>query len=69
MNIKDIRNKDMESLQILLEDLREELFNLRNQQVLGHMSDYSQIKKVKRSIAQVLTVMRERELGIGAAEE
>jgi large subunit ribosomal protein L29 len=46
---------------------KEELFNLRFQIVTGQLDDPRRIKQVKREIARVLTVMRERE--IAAARE
>jgi large subunit ribosomal protein L29 len=46
---------------------KEELFNLRFQIVTGQLDDPRRIKEVKREIARVLTVMRERE--IAAARE
>jgi large subunit ribosomal protein L29 len=46
---------------------KEELFNLRFQNVTGQLDDPRRIKQVKREIARVLTVMRERE--IAAAQE
>lgn len=46
---------------------KEELFNLRFQIVTGQLDDPMRIKQVRRDIARVLTVMRERE--IAAARE
>ncbi|MEX0705286.1 MAG: 50S ribosomal protein L29 [Nitriliruptoraceae bacterium] len=46
---------------------KEELFNLRFQNVTGQLDDPRRIKQVKQEIARVLTVMRERE--IAAARE
>jgi large subunit ribosomal protein L29 len=62
MNTKDITSKDNESLQFLLDDLREELFNLKAQMATGHLKETANVNLVKKDIARVLTVLREREL-------
>jgi len=51
----------------LVEDLRkakEELFNLRFQAATGQLEGHGRLKAVRRDIARIYTVMRERELGI-----
>ncbi|MEX1163551.1 MAG: 50S ribosomal protein L29 [Nitriliruptor sp.] len=53
--------QDDELLEKLAEG-KEELFNLRFQIVTGQLDDPRRIKQVKREVARVLTVMREREL-------
>ncbi|MEX2324513.1 MAG: 50S ribosomal protein L29 [Nitriliruptoraceae bacterium] len=50
-----------------LSEGKEELFNLRFQIVTGQLDDPRRIKQVKREIARVLTIVRERE--IAAARE
>lgn len=55
--------------QRLIEELRkakEELFNLRFQSATGQLDSYARIRAVKRDIARLYTVIRERELGIRA---
>ena len=55
--------------QRLLEELRkakEELFNLRFQSATGQLESHGRIRAVKRDIARLYTVIRERELGIRA---
>jgi large subunit ribosomal protein L29 len=54
---------DDELLEKLAEG-KEELFNLRFQIVTGQLDDPRRIKQVKREIARVLTVMREREIAV-----
>ncbi len=54
---------------VLVEELKkakEELFNLRFQSATGQLESHGRIKAVKRDIARIFTVMRERELGIRA---
>jgi len=53
----------------LTEELRkakEELFNLRFQSATGQLEAHGRVRAVKRDIARIYTVMRERELGIRA---
>jgi len=55
--------------QRLVEELRkakEELFNLRFQSATGQLESHGRIRTVKRDIARLYTVIRERELGIRA---
>ena len=55
--------------QRLVEELRkakEELFNLRFQSATGQLDSHGRIRAVKRDIARLYTVIRERELGIRA---
>ena len=54
----------------LLDELRnakEELFNLRFQSATGQLDNHGRVRAVKRDIARIYTVIRERELGIRAA--
>ena len=51
----------------LVEELRkakEELFNLRFQSATGQLESHGRLRSVKRDIARIYTVLRERELGI-----
>lgn len=60
------------SNEALVEELRkskEELFNLRFQAATGQLENPGRIRTVKRDIARIYTVMRERELGIRPATE
>jgi len=55
--------------QRLVEELRkakEELFNLRFQSATGQLESHGRLRAVKRDIARIYTVLRERELGIRA---
>ena len=56
----------------LVDELRkakEELFNLRFQSATGQLESHGRLKAVKRDIARIYTIMRERELGISARPE
>jgi large subunit ribosomal protein L29 len=63
----ELRELPDDELRQKLAEGKEELFNLRFQVVTGQLDNPRRIKQVKREIAQVLTVMRERE--IAAARE
>ncbi|MDJ0334156.1 50S ribosomal protein L29 [Salinibacterium sp. G-O1] len=49
-----------------LKKAKEELFNLRFQAATGQLESHGRIRAVKRDIARIYTVIRERELGIRA---
>ncbi|QAY70091.1 50S ribosomal protein L29 [Xylanimonas protaetiae] len=50
-----------------LKKAKEELFNLRFQSATGQLESHGRIKAVKRDIARIYTILRERELGIRTA--
>lgn len=52
-----------------LEKAKAELFNLRFSQATGQLEDHGRIKAVRRDIARIYTIARERELGIRTAPE
>jgi len=58
----ELRELPDDELRQKLGEGKEELFNLRFQIVTGQLDDPRRIKQVKREIARVLTVMREREI-------
>ncbi|MDD2496607.1 MAG: 50S ribosomal protein L29 [Desulfitobacteriaceae bacterium] len=62
MKIKEIRDLTNEELQRKATDLKGELFNLRFRLATGQLDNPMNIKEVKRTIAKVQTVIREREL-------
>lgn len=63
MKVSDLRSKNSEELNKELLDLRREQFNLRMQQATGQLSRPDQVKKVRRSIARIKTVMNEQKAG------
>lgn len=62
MLVDEIRGKTDDELYDLYEDMKEELYRLRLQHATGELVDTSQFKQTKRSIARLLTVLRERQL-------
>jgi len=59
--LDDMTNADLETK---LREAKEELFNLRFQSATGQLDSHGRLRTVKRDIARIYTVVRERELGI-----
>lgn len=68
MKVQEIKNLSDSELEKKLSDLKEELFNLRFQLATGQLDNVMRIREVKRSIAQVKTIQRQRQLGKLAQE-
>jgi large subunit ribosomal protein L29 len=62
MKIKEIREKDTEHLHHELAEQQKHLFDLRTQSVTEKLEDPSQLRKAKKNIAQMKTILRQREL-------
>ena len=62
MKINEIRDLTNEELNQKLEELKKELFNLRFQHATNQLDNPRVITEVKRTIAQIKTILREREL-------
>ncbi len=62
MKVKDVRDLNEQELEEKVKELKEELFNLRFQLATGQLENVMRIKEVRRSIARVKTVLRERAL-------
>ena len=60
----EIRDLADEELVSRLAEAKEELFNLRFQVATGQLDNNRRLQHVRRDIARIYTVMRERELGI-----
>jgi large subunit ribosomal protein L29 len=54
-------------LEARLREAKEELFNLRFQAATGQLESHGRLRTVKKDIARIYTVVRERELGIRVA--
>ena len=59
--LDEMTNADLESR---LREAKEELFNLRFQAATGQLESHGRLRTVKKDIARIYTVVRERELGI-----
>ena len=62
--LKELRTSNPQDLIKKLGDLKAELFNLRFQLATGQLENPMRIREVKKSIAQIKTIMREEELKI-----
>lgn len=64
MKAADVRNYTDEELKKLLEEKKKQLMDLRFQHAMGQLRNTAQIKEVRRDIARIRTILRERELGV-----
>lgn len=62
MKITEVRELNEQELEDKVRELKGELFNLRFQEATGQLENAMRIKEVRRSIARVKTVLRERAL-------
>jgi large subunit ribosomal protein L29 len=62
MKASEVRELSDKELQERIRELKDELFNLRFQMATGQLENTMRLKEVRKSIARVKTVMREREL-------
>lgn len=62
--LDELNDIDLESK---LREAKEELFNLRFQAATGQLESHGRLRAVKKDIARIYTVVRERELGIRTA--
>jgi large subunit ribosomal protein L29 len=61
-DLKSFRTASSDDLVQKLHDLKEELFNLRFQLATGQLENPMRIKEVRKSIAQIKTIIREEEI-------
>ena len=60
--LKELKSSNPQDLAVKLGDLKAELFNLRFQLATGQLENPMRIREVKKSIAQIKTILREDEL-------
>ena len=60
----ELRELSDEELVLRVREAKEELFNLRFQAATGQLESHGRLRTVKKDIARIYTVVRERELGI-----
>ena len=66
--VGELRNLDNEELIAKLREGKEELFNLRFQGATGQLENHGRLRAVRKDIARIYTILRERELGITSFE-
>jgi large subunit ribosomal protein L29 len=69
MEAREIRAMTTEEILRKLDEAQEELFNLRFQWSIGQLKDNNRLTQVKRDIARMKTILRERELAQLREEE
>lgn len=63
MQSADLRKLSQEELSEKLSEFREELFNLRFQHSTAQLENTARMPEVKKSIARILTILKEKETG------
>ncbi len=64
MNNNDLRKLSNEELNKKISECKEELFNLRFSQATGNLEKPSRIKELRKLVARMKTILRERELQV-----
>ena len=64
LNAHELDELNATDLEAKLREAKEEQFNLRFQAATGQLESHGRLRTVKRDIARIYTVVRERELGI-----
>jgi len=62
--VAELRALENDELVTRLKEAKEELFNLRFQAATGQLENHGRVRVVRKDIARIYTLMRERELGI-----
>ncbi|WP_349357378.1 50S ribosomal protein L29 [Stappia sp.] len=66
MKATDVRAKTLDELGTELEGLKKEQFNLRFQKATGQLENTARVRQVRRDIARIQTIMREKRVATGA---
>lgn len=64
MKLSEIRELSTSELNDKVYQLKEELFNLRRRQAVGQLEQAMRLNFIRKDIARIYTILRERELGI-----
>ena len=62
MTVQDIRNTETQELLNKVEEYKKELFSLRFQKATGQLENTARMRTVRKNIAKIKTIIREREL-------
>ena len=66
MKAMDVRAKTLDELATDLESLKKEQFNLRFQRVTGQLENTARVRQVRRDIARIQTIMRDKRVATSA---
>ena len=69
MKMEDIKQLPLDELKVQLQDLKEEMRNLKFQQALHQLDNPLKVRFVRRDIARIETVIHEYELGLRANQK
>ena len=61
IDLQEIRSKNPSDLKLLLDELLEEHFKLKMQAATGQLAKSSEFKKVRKNIARIKTIMKEKQ--------
>jgi len=64
----ELRELSIEEIEQALAETIEELFNLRFQHATGQLENYRRLRQLRREVARIKTILRERELEDAGAE-
>jgi large subunit ribosomal protein L29 len=67
VNAQEIRTLSTDEIKTRLDDAEEEFFNLRTQFTIGQLENFNRLTELKRDIARIKTILRERELAAEVA--
>jgi large subunit ribosomal protein L29 len=67
-NATELRDLSVEEIENRLSETREELFNLRFQNATGQLDNYKRLGELRKEVARIKTVLRERELSESEGE-
>ena len=62
MKLEDLRKLTSPELEVNIKEAKEELFNLRFQQATGNLEKPSRLRDLRKQVAKMKTIIREREL-------
>lgn len=62
VRVSELRELPIEDIERQLEEVKEELFNLRFQNATGQLDNYKRLGELRRDVARLRTLLREREL-------
>jgi large subunit ribosomal protein L29 len=65
----ELRNMDDDELERRLAETKQELFNLRFQHVTGQLDNYARLGQLRRDVARMHTLLRDREITAAEAHE
>lgn len=61
MKVQEVRDLSADAIEGRINDAREELMRLRFQMATGELTDHTRIRHTRRTIAQLLTILNERQ--------